>query len=106
MTDYRNRHRTRADIALGHYLAASRVAVGLTQVEVAERMTADTGTRWSQVTVSNIERGRTPCTVSQYVQLSWLYGMDTTGLPVDHAEVAVPCVVLPDDNDPRPRVEP
>lgn len=106
MTDYRNRHRTRADLALGHYLATARVARGLTQIEVAENMSDITGARWSQVTVSNIERGRTPCTVVQYVQLSWLYGMDTSALPVDRAEATVPCEVLPDDDNPRPRVTP
>ena len=106
MTDYRNRHRTRADLTLGHYLATLRVARGLTQIEVAEGMTNATGARWSQVTVSNIERGRTPCTVVQYVQLSWLYGMDTSELPVDLTEATVPCEVLPDDNNPRPRVTP
>lgn len=106
MTDYRNRHRTRADITLGRHLANFRVARGLTQDEVAEAMTERTGARWTQVTVSNLERGRTPCTVVQYVQLSWLYGMDTSVLPVIHAEASMPCEVLPDDIAPRPRVKP
>lgn len=106
MTDYRNRHRTRADISLGHHLATLRVARGLTQGEVAEAMTDMTAARWTQVAVSNIERGRTPCTVVQYVQLSWLYGMDTAALPVVHAEACMPCESLPDDLTPRPRVKP
>ena len=103
MPKYRNRHRTRADLSLGHYLATVRVSRGLTQTEVAESMTEATGVRWSQVTVSNIERGRTPCTVVQYVQLAGLYGMDVSALPVAHSEATVPCEVLPDDNNPRPR---
>lgn len=106
MTDYRNRHRTRADITLGHRLAALRVARGLTQGAAAEFLTNETGARWTQVTVSNIERGRTPCTVSQYVQMSWLYGMDVSTLPIDRTEAAEPCEVLPDDLMPRPRVKP
>lgn len=106
MTDYRNRHRTRADISLGHHLATLRVARGYTQAEVAESLTERTGARWTQVTVSNIERARTPCTVSQYVQLSWLYGMNVSNLPVNHAEAGMPCEVLPDDLTPRPRVKP
>lgn len=106
MTDYRNRHRTRADISLGHHLATLRVARGLTQGEVAEAMTDATGARWTLVTVSNLERGRTPCTVVQYVQLSWLYGMDTSALPVSRAEACTPCEALPDDLTPRPRAKP
>ena len=69
MTTYRNRFRTQADLALGRYLATTRVDRGLTQTEVARRVSANTSARVTQVTISNIERGRTPCTVSQYLQL-------------------------------------
>lgn len=106
MTDYRNRHRTLADISLGHYLARVRVARGYTQAEAAEELTNRTGTRWTQVTVSNLERGRTPCTLVQYVQMSWLYDLDAHMLPIDKNEAATPCVELPADTEPRPRVMP
>lgn len=107
MTTYRNRFRTQADLALGRYLATARVDRGLTQTEVARRLAANTGARVTQVTVSNIERGRTPCTVSQYLQLCHLYGIDTPGVPPQVTKAAhTPCVILPDDINPRPRVKP
>ena len=104
MPRYRNQHRTVADLRLGHQLAARRVAKGLTQIDAAERMTELTRTRWTQVTISNIERGRTPCTVVQYAQLAWLYDMEVSSLGIDPAEAAEPCVALPDDTNPRPRI--
>lgn len=104
MTDYRNRHRTRADLTLGHYLATARVARGYTQTEAAEEMCALTGVKWTQVTISNIERGRTPCTVVQYIQLARLYGVDVPGLPINRGEAYIPCQSLPDDRMERPRL--
>lgn len=107
MTTYRNRHRTQADLALGRYLAASRVAMDLTQTEAARRLSSATAARWSQVTVSNIERGRVPCTVSQYLQLCQLYDIDPSNVPAHMTAAAhTPCVTLPDDTTPRPRVKP
>jgi len=107
MPRYRNRHRTQADLAIGHYLATVRVNKGLTQTEAARRLSSTVGVRWTQVTVSNIERGRTPCTVSQYLQLCQVYGIDTLGVPFPVlAAVHTPCETLPCDTDPRPRVKP
>lgn len=103
---YRNRFRTQADLALGRSLATTRVDRGLTQTEVARRLSAATGARWTQVTVSNIERGRTPCTVSQYLQLAALYDIRTTGVPIPAEAAHTPCEILPADTNPRPRVKP
>ena len=106
MTSYRNRHRTLGDIELGHHLATLRVARGYTQAEVAESLTERTGARWTQVALSNIERGRTPCTVSQWVNLTDLYGIADTVPASAREHMTTPCVDLPDDDMPRPRVEP
>lgn len=106
MMKYRNRFRTQADLALGRYLATTRVDRGLTQTEVARRLSASTGARWTQVTVSNIERGRTPCTVSQYLQLAALFDIQTTGVPIPATAAHTPCEILPADTHPRPRVKP
>lgn len=107
MTTYRNRFRTQADLALGRYLATTRVDRGLTQTEVARRLASITSARWTQVTVSNIERGRTPCTVSQYLQLCRVYDIDPPGVPIPVTKAAhTPCEILPEDVNPRPRVKP
>ena len=106
MTTYRNRFRTQADLALGRYLATTRVDRGLTQTEVARRVSANTSARVTQVTISNIERGRTPCTVSQYLQLCRVYGIDPPGVPASVTKAAhTPCEILPDDTTPRLKVK-
>lgn len=103
MPRYRNRHRTQADLDIGNHLANERVAKGLTQSELAERMAAFTGAPWSQVTVSNLERGRTPLTVVQWCQLSTVLG-DEAALPITPRSATTPCIDLPDDNGERPRI--
>lgn len=114
MTDYRNRHRTYGDIELGDYLTRLRVARGYNQTRAAELLTEFTGTKWTQTTVSNIERGRTPCTVSQYVQLTAVYrnggskvydNNATLAVPIGTKLVTRPLTTLPTDKGGRPRAK-
>lgn len=73
---YPNRWRTRGDIALGRWLARSRVQRSLTQADMAQALTEATVTPWTQVRVSNYETSRSPLTVSQLAQVLEVLGMD------------------------------
>lgn len=103
-TYYRNKHRTKADIAIGRYLAEVRVRKDLSQTELADAMTEYTGVEWNQVTVSNIERGRTPVTLSQWKQLEAVLG--ELMLPFSYADVETPMVNLSYDDGGRARIKP
>ena len=103
-TYYRNKHRTKADIVIGKYLAKMRVRKDLSQTELAEAMTETTGVEWNQVTVSNLERGRTPVTVSQWCQLENVLG--SLVWPFTYSDVVSPMVNLPYDDGGRARIKP
>lgn len=103
-TYYRNKHRTKADMAIGRYLAEVRVRKDLSQTELADMMTEYTGVEWKQVTVSNIERGRTPVTLSQWCQLEAVLG--SLMRPFGYAAVEIPVINLPHDDGGRARIKP
>lgn len=103
-TYYRNKHRTKADLTIGEYMAKMRVSKNLSQTDLAETLTELTGVEWKQVTVSNIERGRTPVTVSQWCQLEWVLGRLDAKLTGE--ELMTPVVNLPYDDGGRARIKP
>lgn len=76
-TQYFDVRRTQADVNLGQAVAAARLRAGLSQAELAERLTGTTQTPWSQVKVSNIETSRRLMTISQLCQVADVLGMTT-----------------------------